>query len=72
MPVSCITLFCAYKFDRIYVFVCFQNFAGVLSRSENIKTLSLLVTQGQKIRILVENQGRLCFGHEIGENKAKI
>lgn len=47
--------------DRGYVFVN-QQLRGVLSRSEEITSMPLTVDVGDKLFILVENQGRIGYG----------
>uniref|UniRef100_A0A182Q5R7 Beta-galactosidase n=1 Tax=Anopheles farauti TaxID=69004 RepID=A0A182Q5R7_9DIPT len=47
--------------DRAYVFVG-DRFVGVLSRENEINTLPLPLDGGQRLRIMVENQGRINFG----------
>ena len=44
--------------DRAYIFVN-QEPRGVLSRSENVKSMPLSVDVGDTLQILVENQGRI-------------
>ena len=44
--------------DRAYIFVN-QEPKGVLSRSENVKSMPLSVDVGDTLQILVENQGRI-------------
>ena len=48
--------------DRAIVFVNHQ-FQGVLSREWKNLQLPILASRGDKLQILVENQGRLCYGH---------
>ncbi|CAG7821533.1 unnamed protein product, partial [Allacma fusca] len=54
--------------DRAYVFVD-EEIQGILDRSENIYALPIRIKPGQKLRILVENQGRLSFGLQTDESK---
>ena len=46
-----------------------QTFVGILSRSEGITSLPIYVRKGTTLTILVENQGRPCYGNQIGESK---
>lgn len=46
--------------DRAYVFVD-DALLGILSREDSISSLPLNATSGQKLQILVENQGRINF-----------
>ena len=54
--------------DRGTVFVDHKP-AGVLSRSGQMFSLPVQVRPGQKLAILVENQGRICFGAELADRK---
>ena len=54
--------------DRGTVFVD-QKPVGVLSRREQIFSLPLQVLPGQKLSIVVENQGRICYGPELADRK---
>ena len=57
--------------DRGYVFVDDQP-SGVLSRSEQIFSLPLQVLPGQKVSIVVENQGRICYGSNLADMKGIV
>ena len=57
--------------DRGYVFVDDQP-SGVLSRSEQIFSLPLQVLPGQKLSIVVENQGRICYGSNLADMKGIV
>ncbi|XP_023222257.1 beta-galactosidase-like [Centruroides sculpturatus] len=57
--------------DRGYVYVD-QTLQGILSRGENIYSLPIVVRPNQNITILVENQGRVCFGSGINDTKGII
>ena len=54
--------------DRAIVFVN-QQFQGILSREWRSFQLPIQARKGDKLQILVENQGRLCFGTGINEYK---
>lgn len=54
--------------DRGYVYVN-EELQGILSRSESIFTIPITITKGQKLQILVENQGRICFGKDLNDFK---
>ena len=57
--------------DRGYVFVDDQP-SGVLSRSEQIFSLPLQILPGQKLSIVVENQGRICYGSNLADMKGIV
>lgn len=54
--------------DRALVFVD-QIYQATLSRETEIFETPLNVLKGQSLQLLVENQGRICFGKDIGELK---
>jgi len=54
--------------DRGTVFIN-ERPVGVLSRSEQIFSLPLQVMPGDKLSIVVENQGRICFGSDLADQK---
>lgn len=54
--------------DRAYIYVD-RVFQGILSRSEQIDSLSIVAKRGSELLILVENQGRVGFGIATGETK---
>ena len=54
--------------DRAIVFVN-QQFQGILSRELKSFQLPIQARKDDKLQILVENQGRLCFGPGINEFK---
>ena len=55
--------------DRAYVYVD-GNRQGILSRMGNINSMPMSrLSLGQKLQIIVENQGRICFGPHINELK---
>ncbi|CAL1300237.1 unnamed protein product [Larinioides sclopetarius] len=54
--------------DRAHVYVN-RIFQGILSREQKAESLPIKVLEGQDIEILVENQGRVCFGHYINDRK---
>ena len=41
----------------------------VISRIEDIYSLPLQVLQNQTLSIVVENQGRICFGADLADRK---
>ena len=57
--------------DRGYVFVDGQQ-VGILSREENIYQLPVTVQDGSRLQILVENQGRICFGNFLNDIKGIV
>lgn len=54
--------------DRAYVYVD-RVFQGILSRAEQIDSLSIVAKRNSELQILVENQGRVGFGSATGETK---
>ena len=54
--------------DRGYVYIN-GIFKGILSRMGDIYSMPLIVNPGDKLQIIVENQGRSCYGHSINELK---
>ena len=54
--------------DRALVYVD-DHLIGTLSRSHNINDVSIEKPYGQKLKILVENQGRLNFGSGLRDYK---
>jgi hypothetical protein len=42
---------------------------GILSRSKKITSMYLLVFEGTKIQVLVENEGRINYGSLINDFK---
>ncbi|CAL8127088.1 unnamed protein product [Orchesella dallaii] len=54
--------------DRAYIYVD-NEFQGILSRQESIFSIPIIARNGQTISLLVENQGRVCYGSEINESK---
>jgi len=57
--------------DRGYVFVD-NEFQGLISREVNLYNLAILASENSTITILVENQGRVCFGDGIHDRKGII
>nr|CAD7264350.1 unnamed protein product [Timema shepardi] len=57
--------------DRALVFLD-KVLKGVLSRSRNITTLSLITKDNQTLQILVENQGRINYGSKINDTKGLL
>jgi beta-galactosidase len=45
---------------------------GILSRSEKITSMPLSVSEGTKIQVLVENQGRINYGSLINDFKVSL
>ncbi|CAG2112123.1 unnamed protein product, partial [Medioppia subpectinata] len=45
------------------------KYAGTLSRTRNLFTIGLDIEFGSQLDLLVENQGRLCYGNVFGESK---
>lgn len=54
--------------DRALIYVD-DELSGTLSRTKNIHSLSLATPYGQRLKILVENQGHLNYGNEIHDFK---
>lgn len=54
--------------DRGYVYVN-KVLQGILSREQKVESIPIKVLKGQTIDILVENQGRVCFGSGINDQK---
>ncbi|KAI4501636.1 hypothetical protein M0802_003513 [Mischocyttarus mexicanus] len=54
--------------DRALVYVD-DNLAGILDRTHNINSISLLTLYSQRLKILVENQGHLNYGNKIHDFK---
>lgn len=57
--------------DRAYVMVNGQT-QGILSRGERIYRIPLQINKGDRLQILVENQGRVCFGNFLNDIKGII
>ena len=57
--------------DRGYVFVDGQQ-VGILSREESIYQVPVTVQDGSRLQILVENQGRICFGNFLNDVKGIV
>ena len=57
--------------DRGYVFVDGVP-TGILSREEDIYQLPVSVHDGSRLQILVENQGRICFGNFLNDVKGIV
>ncbi|XP_055379713.1 beta-galactosidase-like isoform X2 [Condylostylus longicornis] len=53
--------------DRAQIYID-NNFIGTLSRDNNIKYLPISAGSGEKLQILVENQGRINF-HDLNDRK---
>uniref|UniRef100_T1J8I2 Beta-galactosidase n=1 Tax=Strigamia maritima TaxID=126957 RepID=T1J8I2_STRMM len=57
--------------DRAIVFV--QNVpVGILSREDSISTLPIKIQNGEKLSLLVENMGRVCFGSGLADQKGLL
>jgi len=54
--------------DRGYIFLDYHP-KGILSRIEDIYSLPLQVLPNQTLSIVVENQGRICFGADLADRK---
>ncbi|KAF8777677.1 beta-galactosidase-like [Argiope bruennichi] len=54
--------------DRAHVYVN-RVLQGILSREQKTESIPIKVLEGQKIEILVENQGRICSGYYINDRK---
>ncbi|UYV70647.1 GLB1L [Cordylochernes scorpioides] len=57
--------------DRGYVYVD-KKYQGILSRERDITSLPVTIRPGQNLTILVENQGRVCFGSGINDFKGIV
>ena len=57
--------------DRALIYID-NKYAGTLSRETNNFDIPINVLKGQMLQLLVENQGRICFGAEIGELKGIV
>ncbi|CAG0887731.1 unnamed protein product [Darwinula stevensoni] len=57
--------------DRGYVFVGDKP-VGILSRESNSYSMPISIIKGQRLGILVENQGRIAFGRDINDFKGII
>lgn len=51
--------------------ICFklQVFQGIISRQESIYSIPIRARQNDWLEVLVENQGRICYGGGIDETK---
>jgi len=54
--------------DRGYVFLDYRP-EGVLSREQAVFSMPLQASPRQKLHIVVENQGRICFGSQLADRK---
>ena len=54
--------------DRGYVYIN-GLFKGILSRMSDISSIPISVNPGDKLQIIVENQGRSCYGNDINQVK---
>lgn len=57
--------------DRGYVFVD-AAFAGMVSREQDMYDLAIYARPNQTISIVVESQGRICFGSHINDFKVRL
>lgn len=58
--------------DRAYIYINYQ-YTGLLSRGEEGATsIPLQTAPGDTISILVENQGRICFGAGLNDRKGIV
>lgn len=53
--------------DRAYVYVN-QEPVGLLSREDQITSLTISVVAGDKLSIFVENQGHICYGSSMASD----
>lgn len=49
-----------------------KTFQGILSREQKVYSIPITAMEGDTIEILVENQGRVCFGNGIGDRKVSL
>jgi len=54
--------------DRAYIYVN-SRFVGILSRAEDMFILPVQIHDGDDLAIIVENQGRLCYGPQMKDRK---
>jgi len=47
--------------DRGYIYVD-HEYKGIISRADNLYNIALHLNNGSRVDIVVENQGRVCFG----------
>jgi beta-galactosidase len=57
--------------DRAYVFIN-DSVVGILERMTQVTDVSITASEGETLRILVENQGRINFGAGIQELKGLL
>ena len=57
--------------DRGYIYINGIR-QGLLSRMNSISSMSLSIDPGDTLQILVENQGRVCFGKDINDFKGIV
>ena len=57
--------------DRGYVFVNGKR-QGILSRMNSITSMPLSISPAETLQIIVENQGRICYGKDINDFKGVI
>ena len=57
--------------DRGYIYINGIR-QGILSRMNSITSMSLSIDPGETLQILVENQGRICFGKDINDFKGIV
>jgi len=57
--------------DRAQIFLDYR-FVGLLSREENQFSLPIQTKHGQRLSILVENQGRICYGEKLADRKGIV
>ena len=50
-----------------FLFKLDSIFYRIYLRSEEIYSMPLQISQGQTLTIVVENQGRICYGPEIAD-----
>jgi len=54
--------------DRAYVYLD-QTFVGILDREQQVYSIPLFARKGQKLNIMAESLGRICYGSEIRDSK---
>ena len=57
--------------DRGYIYID-ENFRGILSRMSGIHSMPISAIPGEKLQIIIENQGRICFGPKINDFKGIV
>ena len=52
----------------MFLFDNFKVTQGFIDK-EGLTTLNIVASKGQTLDIFVENQGRICYGSEINDNR---